>query len=244
VVYHRWRDLLPRQVQVYAVELPGRGTRLREEPYTRLTPLVRTLADAVADRLDRPFALFGHSMGALVVFELARAMRRRGLPMPEHLFVSAAAAPDARRAQPPLFNATDDEVKARLSQLNGTPRELLDNEELMTLMLPTLRADFSVLETYEYREEAPLPVPLTVFGGTADQATSPAALHGWRRHSEVSAQLRLFGGDHFYLNTATEELARAIAERLLTPAGSQRTGDGAAVPAGRRYLESMAGGQW
>ncbi|MGH1555837.1 thioesterase II family protein [Streptomyces sp. L7] len=121
-VYRTWNQLVPSDVAVCPVELPGRGMRIGEQPFSRLAPLVRALADAMEPLFDRPFALFGHSLGGLVAFELARLLRRRGWPVPCHLFVSASAAP-ARRREPVLHNASDAEVKARLLAFNGTPRE-------------------------------------------------------------------------------------------------------------------------
>ncbi|MFF4159226.1 thioesterase II family protein [Streptomyces sp. NPDC001678] len=213
-VYHKWRGAAPGRFQVCALELPGRGRRLTETPISRLRPMVKALADAIEGALDRPFALFGHSMGALLAFELTRTLRERGLPLPAHLFVSGAAAPGTPRRRPVVHSATDAELRQELRFLNGTPRELLENEELMALMLPTLRADFSVLETYEYRAQPPLPVPLTVFGGTADPSVPPTALHGWREHTTGSPRLQLFPGDHFFLHSAAPDVLAAIRDTL------------------------------
>ncbi|GAU68940.1 putative type II thioesterase [Streptomyces sp. NBRC 110611] len=212
--YRDWPGALPGGTQVCPVELPGRGRRLKEPPYSRLRPLVAALADALRPALDRPYALFGHSMGGLLAFELTRTLRERGLPQPVHLFVSGAAAPGTRRTRPVVHNATDAEMRGELRVLNGTPRELLENAELMELMLPTLRADFSVLETYTYQEAPPLAVPLTVLAGTADPSVEISALQGWRDQTTAGSRLKLFAGDHFFLHSATAEVIATVREAL------------------------------
>jgi len=233
VVYRDWPGVVPRHVQVCPVELPCRGTRFGEAAFTRLAPLVNALADALDGALDRPFALFGHSMGGLVAYELARTLRRRARPQPAHLLVSAAAAPGTAPAQPLVHCAAERDVKHRLRELNGTPRELLDNEELMAVMLPTIRADFAVLETYEYREEPPLPVPITVFGGTGDPVVPLSKLNGWRDHSAVGCRLRLFSGDHFFLHSAATEVIHAVTQ-ILRPTRPADHLTGSAAPWGKR----------
>lgn len=228
-VFRAWPELAPPDLEVCPVELPGRGARMGEAPYRRLAPLVEALADALQPLLDRPYALFGHSMGGLLGFELARVLRRRGWPQPGHLFVSASPAPFLRHA-PVADGASDAVVKARLKALNGTPREVLENDELMELVLPVLRADFAVLQTYEYREEAPFEMPMTVFGGIDDRTVAPSALEGWRAQSS-SVDLRLLPGDHFFVHDLAPELIGLITDRL-----SART---AGWPGSR--LESVAG---
>ena len=208
--FRPWRALSMPALDVCPLELPGRGTRLREQPFRRLGPLVTDLADALDPLLDRPFALFGHSMGALVAFELARTLRERGRPAPVQLLVSAAAPPHTPPSRPLLHCADDHRLRERLRELNGTPQELLDNEDLMALMLPVLRADFAVLETYEYREQTPLPVPMTVFGGTSDPVVATSSLGGWRAHTGREVRLRLFPGDHFFLHGARRQLLGEI----------------------------------
>ncbi len=223
--YRDWHALAPGGVQVCPLELPGRGGRIDEPPVIRLRSLADALAGALAPHLDRPFAVFGHSMGGLLAFELTRTLRRRELPLPAHLFVSATAAPGTPRTRPPIHRASDADVVDELRLLGGTPREMLDDEELMALMLPTLRADFSVLETYEYRPEPPLPVPLTVFGGTDDPLVPVRVLDGWRDQSAAGARLRVLPGGHFYVHPAAAELMAVIAETLAAPArdGEPRT---------------------
>lgn len=219
-VFHGWPAAAPAALQVCAVELPGRGRRLAEPPYLSLAPLVRALADALEPALDRPYALFGHSMGGLLAFELVRVLRRRGKPLPVRLFVSAIASPGTPSGRPSVHVAGDADIRAELRELGGTPPELLDDDELMTLMLPVLRADFSVVETYEYRDEPPLPVPITVFGATADPVARPAVLAGWRRQSSRETRTRIFPGDHFFLHRMVPELVGEIVADL-----------GSAVPA-------------
>ena len=211
--FRGWARLAPPHVAVCPVELPGRGTRLAEPAHRRLSLLVRALAAGLAPALDRPYALFGHSLGALLACELTRVFAADGRP-PVHLFVSGAAAPAVPRTRPAVHAAPDEDVLAELRSLNGTPPELLADEELMGLMLPTLRADFAVLETYEHRPGPPLPVPITAFGGSADPAVPPAALTGWRRESAVGARVHVLPGDHFFLHDAAAEVAAAVAGAL------------------------------
>jgi surfactin synthase thioesterase subunit len=213
-IYRTWRYAAPGHIQVCALELPGRGSRSREMPFSRLAPLVKELAASLEDGLDQPFALFGHSMGGLIAFELARTLREQGAPAPVHLFVSATASPGTVPHHPPVHTAPEADIKQRLRDLNGTPEELLADEELMAMMMPVLRADFAVLETYEYSEEPPLEVPITVFGGLSDRVVSPAALAGWRGQSALASRLRLFPGGHFFIHSAAADILGAIAHAL------------------------------
>ncbi len=213
-VFHRWAQQLPNEIELCAIELPGRGLRLRETPFVRLAPLVRSLADAIVPWLDRPYAVFGYSMGGLIAFELVRLLRRRGGQLPRHLFLSAKAAPDLPPLQPLIHQALDTEIRRKLSILNGTPKQLLENEEMMEMMVPIVRSDFAVLETYQYRQEPPLELPISVFGGAADPLVRPAALEGWRSQSSVRCQLRIFPGDHFFIQDTLPEVMAAMVEDL------------------------------
>ncbi len=211
--YRSWDQLVPGHVEVCPVELPGRGARLGESPFQRLTPLVRSLTDALEPLLDRPFALFGHSMGGLVAFEVSRQLRRRGWRQPSHLFVSASPSPERPPASPLLHEASDAELREHLVRLNGTPRELLECDELMAMALPVIRADFAALETYEFRDEPPLDVPLIVIGGTADRTVRPVSLEGWQAHS-TRPQMHLVPGDHFFIHDFAREVVELITHHL------------------------------
>ncbi len=169
-LFHGWADRLPPAVEVCPVQLPGRETRFGEPPINRLGPLVGALAEALLPHLDRPFAFFGHSLGALIGFELARRLRReRGLE-PVHLFASACAAPQRWGCVRPIHALPDAAFRKELRRLRGTAPAVLDNEELMEILLPALRADFALCETYAYGEDDPLSCPVTAVGGLRDPA--------------------------------------------------------------------------
>lgn len=212
LLFRSWSHCLPADVEVCPVQLPGRGTRMLERPYTQLSPLVEALAQALAPLLDRPFAFFGHSLGALVSFELARRIRRQYGVHPVHLFVSAGRAPQILHRGLPIHTLPDKEFLMELRRLNGTPSELLDHAELMELMLPLLRADFAVYETYQYSSEAPLNCPISAFGGLQDNKVSDSDLDAWRVQTSVSFSLRMFPGDHFFLKQPL--LLRALFQEL------------------------------
>ncbi|MFJ5033073.1 thioesterase II family protein [Streptomyces sp. NPDC088560] len=212
--YRTWHDLAPGHVRVHPLELPGRGARWGETPVSRMPLMTEMLADALAGHLERPYALFGHSMGGLIAFELARTLRARGLPQPAHLFVSGSAAPDLPRTRQPIHAAPDADVLEELRFLGGTPVELLDDPGLMELILPALRADFSLLETYQYHAQPPLTVPLTVFGGAADPLVASDQLHRWLRQTGAASRLVVLPGEHFFLHSAVTDVLATIADAL------------------------------
>lgn len=213
-------------IEVCAVQLPGRSNRLQEPCFTRLTTLATHLAVVIRPYLDRPFAFFGHSLGAAVSFELARALRREGAEMPSTLVVSSCPAPQTPKTAPRTYDLPAPELLDRLRRLNGTPRELLAHEELMEMMLPMLRADFEMVETYRYSPEPPLPLPLTVCGGADDPEVSREDLDAWRAQTTQSFALHLFPGDHFFINQESSALVQLIAQvctggRLHCPSGGR-----------------------
>ena len=197
-----------------AVQLPGRETRFRELAFVRLEELVREAATALAPLLDRPVALFGYSMGALAAFELAREWRRRGLPAPALLCAAAHAAPHRPPRGRALHALPDAEFRAELRRLEGTPTEILDNDELLQAFLPTLRADFAVCENYVCRDEPPLDVPIAVCGGWHDARAGFDDLNAWRIHTDREFSIRLFPGGHFFLNSQRGELLSFLNEQL------------------------------
>lgn len=212
--YRAWPGLAPRHVYVSAVEYPGRGMRLAEEPIRSLPPLVRHLTGLIEPLLHEPFAFFGHSMGGIVAYELTRALRARGAPLPCHLFVSGACAPGGPSNHRSLADASDDDVVEELRSLGGTPAELFDSAELMTLAVRALRADSTALGTYEHRADAPLPVPVTVFGGRGDELVPPAHLRGWSALTTGGCRLRLFPGGHFFVYPAAREILATVSQTL------------------------------
>lgn len=215
--YQRWHDLAPRGVQVCAVELPGRGILIQDPPVQDLTALVRLLADRIRPMIEvgggAPFALFGHSMGGLIAYELARLLRECGTP-PRHLFVSASATPGAVHRRRSLRVASDEEVRAELADLGGTPQWLLDEPELMELVLPTLRADYAALEGYEHRSAEPLDIPVTAFAGRSDTVVPPDEVRGWQRFAGGPFRFVTVTGDHFFLGDAAEQLLATVADAV------------------------------
>ncbi|AJC52681.1 MULTISPECIES: alpha/beta fold hydrolase [Streptomyces] len=241
--YRTWRDLAPDHVHVHPLELPGRGARWGETPVSKLPLIADMLADALAGHLDRPYALFGHSMGGLIAFELTRTLRGRGLPQPVHLFVSGSAAPDLPRTRQPIHAAPDVDVLEELRFLGGTPTELLNDAGLMELLLPALRADFSLLETYQYHAQPPLTVPLTVFGGNADALVASEKLHRWLRQTSAASRLVVLPGEHFFLHSAVADVIATIADALVAvaPKDLPHAHRGVARPVGPPRSPSLPG---
>jgi medium-chain acyl-[acyl-carrier-protein] hydrolase len=211
--YRAWPDALAPEVEVWPVQLPGRENRLSEPAARDLGALAETLAGVFAPHLTGPYALFGHSMGAMVAFELARRLRVEGGPEPVHLFVSAHAAPQLP-VHLPVHDLPPHLFLEVLRAYNGTASSVLEHSELLQLLLPNLRADFALFETYRYREEAPLQCPLSVLGGVDDSSVPVERLRPWERHTTGRSRLRMLPGNHFFLQSASSLVIRAIREDL------------------------------
>lgn len=196
-VFVSWRHAAPPDVGVCPVQLPGRETRLGDPVYHRMDDLVADLLPLLLPLADRPMALFGHSMGALAAFELARAMRAAGLPAPVRLVVSGRAAPHLADRHPVLHRLPTAQLVDELRELGGTPEQVLDDPAIMSRLLPFLRADFGLNENYRYVAEPPLTTPLNVYGGTTDPRASVAELAGWRAMTSDRFDLHTVPGGHF-----------------------------------------------
>lgn len=208
-------------IEVRSVQLPGRENRLREVPLTSMTVLVAALADKIEAFLDRPYGFFGHSMGALIAFELACELRQRGHDGPLFLCASGANAPQVPRDDEPLHEQPDEELVRRLSdRYGGIPAQVLENDELLALVLPALRADLTLIETYSYRNVVRLPCPVMAYAGLDDQRVTPEKLERWGEMTTGEFSSRLFAGDHFYLHDCRDDLVAAVLQAFLRPPGS------------------------
>ncbi len=215
MVYSRWRRAVPSWLSVLPVELPGRGARLGEPLQTDMAALARQLAAEILPRIHGPYALFGHSLGALLAFEIAHALRDAGAPPPLALIASGTAAPTRREDYERGFAdpKSDEELKAQLRDLQGTPPEVLANQELMELTLPILRADFLMCGRYAYRQRPPLECALHVLGGADDRA-SQGQLVAWQREGRGSFILDMLPGGHFFLHEHEARVLRLLASQL------------------------------
>lgn len=217
--YRAFAPLVAPTAELTIVRLPGREARIAEEPHRKLSELVPRLADELADCLDvgtRGLAFFGHSMGALVAFELARHLRRAGSRVPDQIIASGRPAPHV--PYPPgyefVHNLPEQRLVERLRGYSGTPDELLADPDLLAMFLPTLRADFEVVETYDHYPEPPLPCGISAYGGMSDEEVPPATLASWAEHTSGPFRLRLFDGGHFYLDESRPRVARAVLDDL------------------------------
>jgi len=215
MVYSRWRRSMPQWLSVQPVELPGRGARLGEALQTDMQALARQLAREILPRLDGPYALFGHSLGGLLAFEMAHALREAGAPEPVALIASGTAAPTRREDYDRDFAEpkTDEQLKNDLRTLQGTPLEVLDNHELMELTLPILRADFLMCGRYRYRVRRPLGCPIRVLGGVDDKATQQQLID-WQLEGESGFSLDMLPGGHFFIHEHEAKVLRILKASL------------------------------
>lgn len=211
-LFRTWPDLMPPEVELVAIELPGRETRLRETPIAHLSALVPVLGDVVPASVRPPFAIYGHSMGALLGFSVARELYRRGAAAPVHLFVSGRRAPHLVDPSP-ISQRPEPALLARLRKLGGIPEAVLREAELMALFLPILRADLAVNDG-EAPAAPPLACPITVMGGLADDMATLDELDAWRVHTTAAFERETFPGRHFFIQTARAEFLGSLARRL------------------------------
>ena len=215
MVYSRWRRKLPEWLRLQPVELPGRGARFDEPLHTDMRALAMQLARELRPTLKAPYALFGHSLGALMACELAHAFRALGCPEPVALFASGTAAPSMRADYDRGFAEpkTDAELIEQLRTLNGTSEEVLANEELMSLTLPVLRADFLLCGRFQPVQRPLLKCPVHVLGGKADKATTEQLI-GWSKETQGSFSVDMLAGGHFFIHEHEAKVLRVIKDQL------------------------------
>lgn len=221
--YAEWAALLPPEIELAAVQLPGRQNRIAEDPVTEVAPLVRVLTQALRPVMDGPFSFFGHSGGAILAFELARALRDKGGPQPSHLFLSAQSAPGQRGAIQRLHDLSDEELTAEVVRLGGIEPEIAEDEDVMDALLMTLRADFELWENHHIEPGAPLDVPITVLSGDTDPRAPLDTLGAWREQTRARFETHLYQGGHFYFLGQAAELTGYISQTLLAPQMAGRT---------------------
>lgn len=223
--YRDWPVYLPDEVEVVSVQLPGRENRFADNPIESMDQLVDSLLDGLGSCLTRPFALFGHSMGALIAFELGRRIRACGVA-PVHLFASGCRAPHLPSRSPDWHTLPDQEFIAKITALGGIPPELLAQREFLDAMLPALRSDCTLSETYLCRSAPPLSCPVSAFGGLADQEVLPEDVRAWSRHTTGLFRAHLLPGDHFFINSARPLLLQLLMSELHPASAPHARGDG------------------
>jgi medium-chain acyl-[acyl-carrier-protein] hydrolase len=221
-IFRKWSELLPKAVEVCAVQLPGRGTRIAEQPFSNIGLAAEVLSAKLRPYLDKPFAFFGHSLGAKICFEVARLLKTTYGVQPCHLFVSGSRAPRVPNTKPLTYNLPEPQFLEQVQKLKGTPPEVLNNAELMKLMLPVLRAEFEANETYAYVNRAPLGCPITIFGGLQDEITREE-LQAWCQETSHSHSFHMIPGDHFFINTQPTMLLHLLSAHLIESFSRQST---------------------
>lgn len=218
--YASWQQALGPEIEVRAVQLPGRGARMGEAPYVDMAELVLALGDLLTRQDRTPFAFFGHSMGALVALELARFCARHAMAMPRHLVVSGCTAPAQRNSGRKLHTLSDDALIDALRDYDGSPPEVLAHRELMELLLPMIRADFQLIEQYTYRPGRQLAVPMTVLVGDSDAHATQESAPLWQNETTGRCTVHSFQGGHFFINTDRTAVLDCLKASLLEEVGA------------------------
>lgn len=221
-IYHAWPNAFPPSVEVRAIQLPGRESRFREPRIASALILAKGIADALGPYLDRRFALFGYSMGALLAFEVTRELRRREHRLPSHLFVAATKAPHYPKPHPPLAHLPREEFLDQIRYYYQPSEAAWEIPELLEIFLPVLRDDAAMYDNYEYADEHALPCPIDAYVGAADRATPVAGAEAWREQTSAEFELTVFPGSHFFVQTALPELQGRIRKRLVKMSGDDR----------------------
>lgn len=207
--YRGWGEELPAWIDVRPIQFPGRENRFREPLYTRLEPLVAEMAGRV--ETGEPYALFGHSLGALVAFELVRTLRREGRPAPLLLVLSGFGAPHTLRDRPRVAHLAPDAFWEVVAAHYDVTPEVMAEPLLRELAYPVLRADLEIVETYVYRPEPPLDLPLVAWGGVGDPEETEEQVAAWKEYSRQPVEVRTFPGGHFFVNSSRPAVLAALA---------------------------------
>lgn len=214
-IYFPWQKQLSPWIEVCAIQLPGRGVRFSDKPYSNHQHIVSEVLDSMTEYMDKPFAVFGHSMGALLAYELIQEIQSKGLPQAEHLFVSGRRAMHVDTKIRPIYDLPETELISELRKLNGTPVEVLENKELMSLVLPVIRADFKLCDTYSHSEHHnKLEVNITAFEGDNDHKAQGSNVSAWQELTSGYFESKKLSGDHFFIHSNEKHLLQMLDEEL------------------------------
>jgi medium-chain acyl-[acyl-carrier-protein] hydrolase len=214
-MFNPWTRDLPDTIEVCAVHLPGRESRLREPRVEAMSELAQKLVEEIdSSRIPGVFAIYGHSIGALIAFEFTRELRRRGKPLPVHLFVSGHRAPQCPPL-PSIYQLNDREFLAELtSRYGGIPEPIRADPEALSFFLRIVRSDVQLMDTYDYREEPALTMPISAYGSNRDVTLTASMIEAWRKHTNSDFHLRIFEGGHFFPEVVRLQLLHAIMDDL------------------------------
>ncbi len=209
-IYRGWGKLFGSKVEVCPIQLPGRENRFSEPAFKEARALAQALASQLQLYSDKPFVMYGHSMGALVAFELTRVLQANGMTMPEALILGAHRAAHLPRTRETLYNLDDKAFIDRLQRFGGFPEEVLASADLLQFLMPTLKADFTLCDTYVYTEQEPLNCPIHIFAGAADPEAPPAVMEAWCQHSNTDTQMHIFQAGHFFIRSDLERVVDTL----------------------------------
>lgn len=215
IAYHSWAPYFSQyEIDLIGIQLPGRENRRNEKLITNLTELTDLLFEIISPMANIPFAFLGHSMGGLIAFELTQKLQNSKLPLPQHLFISGLRTPDMPNPNPELHQLSDSKLLKKIAEYGGTPSAILNNIELMALLLPIIRADFELFETYRYKASEPLRCPITLFSGSEDNIVRPAYLKNWETHTTKVLNQAIYSGNHFFIQENKHGIIDKIAKTL------------------------------
>ncbi len=213
--YRTWSQNLPDHIEVCAIRLPGRESRLAETPFTEAKAVAQILQEVLEPFLDIPVALFGHSMGTIISLELARMWEQQTGVNLIHLFVSGRRAPHLPSRRSPIYHLSEAEFIEGLRSYKGTPEIIFQNQEFMALLLPVLRADFTLSQTYKGSVSPLLRCPISAFGGKSDDTVYEDDMAAWQEYTQQHFKLQMYKGGHFFLQKVQPQLLQAITQDLI-----------------------------
>ncbi len=214
-VFSPFAEMLPPNISVYALEMPGRGRRFKEIPHKSVFSLVKEAVEGMQLIPDNSkFIFLGHSLGGLIAFETARELDHRNMPLPMHLYVSGTRAPQIPMRELTVSDLSHDEFIEKLKELGGTPDEILENKEMLEIMTPILLNDFKLYEAYRFQAYAPLECPITAFGGSKDKFVKPDDIQMWSEHTSRLFTKHIFDEGHFFIHTHSKEMIDIVMQNL------------------------------
>lgn len=214
-IFHAWANTLPSDIETVGIQMPGMESRIMEPPIESLSLVVQTLLSEIYPKCDKSFVFFGHSLGALISFELTRNLKKRYGLQPLHMFVAGIHAPHILNQKPPIHDLPETDFLTMLQgRYSGIPEEILRNPDILELVLPGLKASLKMYECYKYEEDDPLDCDITAFGGDQDKNTRREDLEAWCHQTKRSFTLHMLPGSHFFINSERNHFLRTFSSEL------------------------------